>query len=62
MNGALIEEILRHGRLRALFWDLFVFLVYINELAVGLKCYVKFADHTSLLTVVESFNTAANMI
>ena len=37
------------------------FLVYINDLAVGLKCNVKlFADDTSLFTVVEDSNTAAN--
>ena len=37
------------------------FLVYINDLAVGLKCNVKlFADDTSLFTVVEDANTAAN--
>ena len=30
------------------------FLVYINDLAIGLKCNVKlFADDTSLFTVVE---------
>ena len=35
--------------------------MYINDLAVGLKCNVKlFADDTSLLTVVEDPNTAAN--
>ena len=37
------------------------FLVYINDLAVGLKCNVKlFADDTSLFTVDENSNTAAN--
>ena len=37
------------------------FLVYINDLAVGIKCNVKlFADDTSLFTVVEDPNTAAN--
>ena len=37
------------------------FLVYINDLAVGLKCNVKlFADDTSLFTVVEDSITAAN--
>ena len=37
------------------------FLVYINDLAVGLKCNVKlFADDTSLFTVVEDSHTAAN--
>ena len=37
------------------------FLVYVNDLAVGLKCNVKlFADDTSLFTVVEDSNTAAN--
>ena len=37
------------------------FLVYMNDLAVGLKCNVKlFADDTSLFTVVEDSNTAAN--
>ena len=37
------------------------FLVYINDLAVGLKCNVKlFADDTSLFTVVEDSNTAAS--
>ena len=37
------------------------FLVYINDLSVGLKCNVKlFADDTSLFTVVEDSNTAAN--
>ena len=39
------------------------FLVYINDLAVGLKCNAKlFADDTSLFTVVEDSNTAANDI
>ena len=38
-----------------------LFLVYINDLAIGLKCNVKlFADDTSLFTVVEDSNTAAN--
>ena len=37
------------------------FLAYINDLAVGLKRNVKlFADDTSLFTVVEDANTAAN--
>ena len=37
------------------------FLVYINDLAVGLKCHVKlFADDTSLFTVVKDSNTAAS--
>ena len=37
------------------------FLVYINDLAVGLKCNVKlFADDTSLFTKVEDPNTVAN--
>ena len=37
------------------------FLVYISDLTVGLKCNVKlFADDTSLFTVVEDSNTAAN--
>ena len=37
------------------------FLVYINDLAVGLKCNVKlFADDTSLFTVVEDSITTAN--
>ena len=37
------------------------FLVYINDLAVGLKCNVKlFADDTSLFTVVKEPITAAN--
>ena len=37
------------------------FLVYINDLSVGLKCNVKlFADDTSLFTVVEDSNTAAS--
>ena len=37
------------------------FLGCINDLAVGLKCNVKsFADDTSLFTVVEDSNTAAN--
>ena len=37
------------------------FLVYINDLAVGLKCNVKlFADDISLFTVVEDLNTAAS--
>ena len=37
------------------------FLVYINDLAVGLECNVKlFTDDKSLLTVVEDSNTAAN--
>ena len=37
------------------------FVVYINDLAVGLKCKVKlFADDMSLFTVVEDSNTAAN--
>ena len=35
--------------------------MYINDLAVGLKCNVKlFADDTSLFTVVEDSTTAAN--
>ena len=35
--------------------------MYINELAVGLKCNVKlFADDTSLFTVVQDPNTAAS--
>ena len=38
-----------------------VFLVYINDLTVGLKCNVKlFADDTSLFTIVQDPNTAAN--
>ena len=37
------------------------FLVYINDLAVGLKCNVKLiADDTSLFTVVKDSNTAAS--
>ena len=37
------------------------FLVYINELVLGLKCNGKlFADDTSLFTVVEDSFTAAN--
>ena len=37
------------------------FLVYINDLTRDLKCSVKlFADDTSLFTVVEDPNTAAN--
>ena len=37
------------------------FLVYINDLTVGLKCNVKlFADDTSLFTIVQEPNTAAN--
>ena len=37
------------------------FLVYINDLTVGLKCNVNlFADDTSLFTVVKDPNTAAN--
>ena len=37
------------------------FLVYINDLAAGVRCNVKlFADDTSLFTVVEDSNTAAN--
>ena len=37
------------------------FQVYIHDLAVGLKCNVKlFADDTSLFTVAEDSNTAAN--
>ena len=39
----------------------FVFLVYINNLTENLKCNVKlFADDTSLFTVVENSNAAAN--
>ncbi len=39
------------------------FLVYINDLAIGLKCNVKmFADDTSLFTVVEDPHAAANDI
>ena len=39
------------------------FLVYINVLAVGLKCnFELFADDTSLFTVVEDCNTADNDI
>ena len=35
--------------------------MYINDLAVGLKCKVKlFADDTSLFTAVEDSNAAAN--
>ena len=35
--------------------------MYINDLAVGLKCNVKlFADDTSLFTVAEDSNTAAS--
>ena len=35
--------------------------MYINDLAIGLKCNVKlFADDTSLFTVVEDSNTAAS--
>ena len=38
-----------------------LFLEYINDLAVGLKCNVKlYADDTSLFTVVEDSNAAAN--
>ena len=39
-----------------------LFLVFINDLAaIGLKCNVKlFADDTSLFTVVEDSNSAAN--
>ena len=38
-----------------------LFLVYINDFAVGLKCNVKlYADYTSLFTVEEDSNTAAN--
>ena len=38
-----------------------VFLIYINDLATDLECNVKlFADDTSLFTVVEDPNTAAN--
>ena len=37
------------------------FLVHINDLTAALKCNVKlFADDTSLFTVVEDSNTAAN--
>ena len=37
------------------------FLVYINDLTENLKCNVKlFADDTSLFTVVQNPNTAAN--
>ena len=37
------------------------FLVYINDLAAGVKCNIKlFADDTSLFTVVEDQNSAAN--
>ena len=37
-----------------------LFLVYINDLAKGLKCNVKlFADDTSLFTVVEDSNAVA---
>ena len=40
-----------------------LFLVYTNDLAICLKCIVKLlADHTSLFTVVEDSNTAANDI
>ena len=43
------------------FLGLLFFLVYINDLAVGLKCNVKlFADDTSLFTVIEDSNSAAN--
>ena len=38
-----------------------LFLVSINDLAVGLKCYVTlYADDTSVFTVIEDSNTAAN--
>ena len=38
-----------------------LFLVYINDLAAGVKCNIKlFADDTSLFTVVEDSNSAAN--
>ena len=38
-----------------------IFLVYINDQAVGLKCDVKlFADCTSVFTVVEDSNKNAN--
>ena len=37
------------------------FLVYIDDLAVGMKCNAKlFADDTSLFKVVENPKTAAN--
>ena len=37
------------------------FLVYINDLTEDLRCNVKlFADDTSLFTVVQNFNSAAN--
>ena len=36
---------------------IFFYLVYVNELAAGLKCNVKlFADDASLFTVVEGSN------
>ena len=36
-------------------------IVYINDLAIGLKCNFKlFADDASLFTVVEDCSTAAN--
>ena len=39
----------------------FFFLVYVNDVDVGLKCNVKlFADDASLFTVVEDSNAAAN--
>ena len=41
--------------------DPLLFLVYINDLAVGFNCNVKlFADDTSFFTVVEDPTTAAN--
>ena len=44
-----------------LYFRTFVFSLYINDLAIGLRCNVKlFADDTSLFTVVEDSNTAAS--
>ena len=54
--GDISAVVLRGSILGPLFY-----LVSINDLAVGFKCNVKlFADDTSLFTVVEDSNTAAN--
>ena len=56
--GAISAGMLQGSILGPLF-----FLVYINDLTVGLKCNAKhFADDTSLFTVVPASNMAANDI
>lgn len=62
MNRVQIEEILQYGCPRALFWDL-LFHVYIDDLAVGLKCNKKLlVEDKSLFTAAESPNIAFNEV